>query len=241
MNNRTKIGIGVLVLLLAVGGFLVYGVTKDKNQADVAEQSVGTRATVQQGAGSSHDAATASPSPTSAAPTRTSTKVLPKGCMTTMKEIEPTRFEIPDMKVTSPMIALGEDEEGAAAAPPKSEARTVGWWENGPKVGATQGKTVLTIHTYHQGGALGNQLYDKQNGFKTGDLVRMTDAQGQTQCYELEKETKVWVKDYDPNSDILYAHDGPPRAVIVICWDYNYGTKEWDSRILYYLKPLAMG
>ncbi|MGA4508558.1 class F sortase [Propionibacteriaceae bacterium G1746] len=181
--------------------------------------------------------ATAETSVGSTAPTR----VAANGCMLDLTPIVPTKFSIDRMKVNSPVLSLGEDESGAAAAPPKNASHSVAWWKNGPAIGSSKGHAVLSIHTYQNGQALGNELYDQSAGFKTNDLVRLVDDQGRTQCYTLEKTTKVWVKDYDPNSDVLYKFDGAPRAVIVICWDYNKSSKEWDSRILYYLKPVAQG
>lgn len=178
--------------------------------------------------------------PTSTASSSASSGAVPKGCSPTTQPMnDPKTFQIDDLKVKSPMLSLGLDDSGAAAAPPKNQARTVGWFNEGPKIGADRGNAVLTIHTYRQGGALGNQLYDPENGLKEGALVRITDAGGTQVCYTYERLTKVWVKDYDPNSSVLYDYEGKPQAVIVICWDFNKRTEAWDSRILYYLKPVA--
>ena len=137
------------------------------------------------------------------------------------------------------MLSLGLDESGAAQAPPKNDSQGVAWFDEGPKVGAAKGNAVLSIHTYRNGGALGNALKDDKTGLKPGALVRISDASGTTVCYTLERQTKVWVKDYDPNSTVLYDYEGKPQAVIVICWDFDPATQAWDSRILYYLKPVA--
>lgn len=235
MNNRVKIGVGVLVLLLAIGGFITYQqMTKtNKDQANVPVYSP----SASQAQGTSGKTTT---SAKATASTKPSAAKVPAGCSTTLKEMDdPKKFQIEKMKVNSPMMSLGEDEDGAAAAPPKNEGYSVGWWKNGPKVGSKQGHAVLTIHTYRSGGALGNDLYDQKKGLKPGDVIKMSDDQGNVQCYKMERLLKVYVKDYDPNSDILYKNDGAPQAVIVICWDFNWGTEDWDSRILYYLTPMA--
>ncbi|WP_242681451.1 class F sortase [Tessaracoccus sp. SD287] len=244
MRNRLLAGISILVVLLLLGGFVIWqgrgtteataSPTPQQPESAATETPAvrnATTASATTPAGASSGSGSATPSSPAAA--------VPAGCMPTLTEIEATSFAIDQMKVKAPMISLGEDESGAAAAPPKDASHTVGWWKNGPKVGSRQGHAILTIHTYQNGKALGNELHDQKNGFKDGDLVRMTDARGNTQCYTLERSMKLWVKDYDPNSDVLYNFTGEPRAVIVICWDYDVMGKEWDSRILYYLKPVA--
>ena len=245
MRKRLLVGISILVVLVLIGGFVIWQ-GRGTTEATVAPtpqqpESAATQTPVVQGATTA--AATTPAGASTAASTATTSTApdanVPAGCMPTLTEIEATSFAIDQMSVKAPMISLGEDESGAAAAPPKDASHTVGWWKNGPKVGSRQGHAILTIHTYQNGKALGNELYDQRNGFKDGDLVRMTDKQGNTQCYTLERSTKLWVKDYDPNSDVLYNFVGEPRAVIVICWDYDVVGKEWDSRILYYLKPVA--
>lgn len=237
MRKRLVVGISLLVVLLLVGGIVIWQGTRPDTETATHTPNHPESATTETPV--VKDATTTAPATSSSPAASTAAGNVPAGCMPTLTEIEATSFAIDQMKVKAPMISLGEDESGAAAAPPKDASHTVGWWKNGPKVGSTQGHAILTIHTYQTGKALGNELYDQESGFQEGDLVRMTDAQGNTQCYTLERSMKLWVKDYDPNSDVLYKFDGEPRAVIVICWDYNLLGKEWDSRILYYLKPVA--
>ena len=248
MRKRLAVGLSVLIVLFLIAGFVIWQgrgatdatVSPTPQQPESASAQAPTvRASSKAPTAATTTASAGSSAPSSSAATTSAAGNVPAGCMSNLTEIEATSFAIDQMQVKVPMISLGEDESGAAAAPPKNASHTVGWWKNGPKVGSRQGHAILTIHTYQNGKALGNELYDQTNGFDEGDLVRMTDRQGNTQCYTLERSTKLWVKDYDPNSDVLYNFDGEPRAVIVICWDYNVLGKQWDSRILYYLKPVA--
>lgn len=251
MSKRLVVGISILTVLLLIGGLVIWQGTR-QGETDVAlplpaPESAASATPVVQGvttapASASIPSETAETTSSAASSTVATTAAgnVPAGCMPTLTEIQPTTFAIDQMKVTAPMLALSEDESGAAAAPPKNASHSVGWWKNGPKVGSKQGHAILTIHTYQNGRALGNELYNTSSGLKEGDLIRMTDQQGNTQCYTMERTLKLWVKDYDPLSDVLYKFSGEPRAVIVICWDYNFLGKEWDSRILYYLKPVAL-
>ncbi|MGD8215066.1 class F sortase [Aestuariimicrobium sp. Y1814] len=250
-RKRLMVGAGLLALLLIVGGIVIWQGGREtatpaptsvapSDAANTPEQPRVTNPSTTANSGDPNTSASATATTTgSTGSTSSRAGTVPGECMTTLTEIEATTFAIDQMGVKVPMMSLGEDESGAAAAPPKNASHAVGWWKNGPKVGSRQGHAILTIHTYQNGKALGNELYHSTNGFEVGDLVRMTDKNGNTQCYTLEKSLKVWVKDYDPNSEVLYKFDGEPRAVIVICWDYNLLNKAWDSRILYYLKPVA--
>ena len=164
---------------------------------------------------------------------------VPAGCMKNPKPIVPVKYSIDGMKVSAKVLSRGVDETGAAGAPPKNDPSSMAWFNQGPKIGSDKGNAVLTAHTYHKGGALGNRLYDKNNGIKKGDIIRLTDKAGQTVCYRYDHDTKVMVKDYNPNSNILYDNNGPAQAAIVICWDYVKKTGEFDSRVIFYAYPVA--
>ncbi len=229
-SNKVLLGViaAIVAIALAVGAFFFF---RKDDKADPAPQAPKT-------------GGPASPAPSTQSSAKGEAGGVPAGCSPVQTPMnDPKSFAIDRMKLKGQMLSLGIDSSGAAAAPPLNDLEKaknqVGWFNQGPKLGSAKGNAVLTIHTYSKGVAMGNQLYDKKNGFKVGDLVKITGADGKTLCYTLEKELKVWVKDYDPNSDVLYNHDGKPQAVIVICWDYNKPKKEWDSRILYYLKPVG--
>lgn len=163
-----------------------------------------------------------------------------QGCSTNYKALStPTRFQIPSRGVDAPMLSLGLDSTGAPATPPKNQPNTVGWYDEGPKVSADKGKAVLTAHTYRNGGALGNLLYEPKTGLKPGDIIKISDATGNVQCFEYKNSIKVWVDDYDPNSDILYDWVGKPEVAIVVCWDFDAATEDWGSRIIFYADPLV--
>lgn len=170
-------------------------------------------------------------------PTKSATPV-PPGCLAKGTPIVPTQMTIDRMKVDSPVLSLGYDGSGqAAAAPPKNASHTTGWFNLGPKPGSDQGKVLLTVHTYRKGGALGNQLNAK-DGLKKGDVIKLIDSQGRTVCYSFDHALRVMVKDYDPNSGLIYDNAGKPQVVIVICWDFSWTKETWDSRILFYATPL---
>ncbi|MEL4357296.1 MULTISPECIES: class F sortase [unclassified Luteococcus] len=160
----------------------------------------------------------------------------PAGCSTQMSPMVPTKVTMGQVTSDSPVLSLGLADDGSIATPPFSQPFSVGWFNGGPKPGSGKGKVVLTAHTFHKGGALGNAL---QSGLKQGDIIRLTDASGKTLCYRYTSSTKLMVKDYDPNSTAVYDTGGKPMLAIVICWDWDAARKFWDSRVVYYAEPLA--
>lgn len=150
----------------------------------------------------------------------------------------PVRFEIERFGTDEKVVSLGLDGDGFIAAPPKSEPSTASWWNQGPAAGAKAGKTVLSIHTYRRGGALGNQLFEGgQSQLQPGDRIILRGRQGEVACYDFVEAKKVAVEDYDPDSDTMVDYDGNPLLTMIICWDHRKGTDLWDSRVFFYAQP----
>lgn len=215
------IGVAVVVVLVVLAGVLVW------SQASSGSSSTPSPATTPSLAGGSTGAA---------APA--SSHAVPAGCSTDPSPIVPVSMQIDRMGVHTNVLSLGLDADNAAAAPPKDEPSTAAWYNKGPRPGSARGKVVLTIHTYHRGGALGNALHDPGTGLRKGDIIRLTSASGSTVCYRYDRSLKVAVKDYDPDSTILYDTAGRPMVAIVICWDYDAARADWDSRVIYYASQL---
>ncbi|WP_051232965.1 class F sortase [Acidipropionibacterium thoenii] len=228
------IGLVVAVVLLIVGGVMVW------NQSRNAHTSVGEPSP----APSSAPATTSTPTPSPAGPTPSSASASAgelAGCAAQPRPITPATLRIDQMKVSTHVLSLGLDSSGAAAAPPKNDPSGVAWFNKGPRPGSARGKVVLSTHTYHLGGALGNELYDSSNKLRKGAVIRLADSSGTTVCYRFDRSTKVTVADYDPDSTVLYDDAGAPMLAIVICWDYNKDTSDWASRIIFYGTPVWAG
>ncbi len=150
----------------------------------------------------------------------------------------PDRYSIEALDVDEPVVALNLDATGSIAAPPLDEPRMASWWSGGPEPGSDEGQVVLTIHTYRNGGAVGNELFaDGQPQLSPGDVLRLTGPDGAVQCYGFTDATKIAVADYDPDSDLMVDFDGEPRLAIIICWDFD-GT-DWDSRVFFHFDPIG--
>jgi len=132
---------------------------------------------------------------------------------------------------------------GQIPAPPLNDRRSAAWWSGGPKPGSDHGKIVLTIHTYRPSlrPALGNELFQGgQSALQPGDILKVHGSDGEIVCYEFTKASRVMVSDYDPDSTLMLDPSGPSSAVIVICWDFNKSSKDWDSRVFFQFKQLKL-
>lgn len=161
-------------------------------------------------------------------------------CTTTTQGFEPVRYTIEgSMTVDEKVLSLGTDEKGNIAAPPPAQKRTASWWNEGPKPG-TPGKAILSIHTYHNGGALGNELFDGgKSQLKDGDIIKLYGGQGEVACYKYTEAKRIMVSDYDENSDVMIDFEGDPELAMIICWDYDKNVDKkkadpWKSRVFFY-------
>lgn len=165
---------------------------------------------------------------------------VPAECQEMGEGFVPERYTMTNPQVDADVISLGLDADGAIAAPPKNQPKTASWWNQGPLAGSEQGKVVLSIHTYRNGGAVGNEMYaNGSNQLQAGDLITLYGTDGEVACYEFVEAKKVWVEDYDPDSDVMVDFEGDPLLTIIICWDHVAGTDDWDSRIFFYAKPVV--
>lgn len=232
-NRAVQVALGVIIVALIVVGAVLTLRPQDASEVAATPTTVASQ-------GAAPDTVTSSPevsdSPTSAS------------CTNFTGDMEdPTRFVVERMGVDSPMMVVGKDSDGNPGAPPPSEAYTTAWYNGSPAPGTTQGNVILTIHTYSRGQALGNELYGKNGlkdgtgGLQDGDLIKVSDDQGNQVCYRYSRSAKVWVDTYDPTSGVFHNPDGPPQLAIMICWDYVQSTNDWDSRIIFYAGLIPEG
>lgn len=225
MSKRTRVLVivaSVVAIVLVVAGGLYFARPGDAPQA-----------------GSTPGTTPSSTPATSGEPTSSPSQDLE--CTTAESGFVPVRYTFEGaMTVDEPVLALGEDADGNIAAPPPAEKRTAAWWENGP-LAAGEGKTILSIHTYRNGGALGNEMYEGgESQLQAGDLIKLYSSDGDVACYEFTEAKRIMVEDYDPASDAMIDFDGESEVAIIICWDFNADANEdagedpWESRVFFY-------
>lgn len=150
----------------------------------------------------------------------------------------PTQMKVESMAVESPMVVVDQDEDGNPGAPDPDDGFTTAWYQRSAAPGQTKGNVILTIHTYSKGTALGNELLDFRHGLEEGDVLKITDVDGNQVCYQYTGQRKVWVNEYDPDSGIFHNLDGPPQLAIMVCDDWDKASQVWKSRVIFYAKKV---
>lgn len=218
-----RIAIALVLMALGVGLVLQYNFPEQTNKLTKSVESVKESIlSLPRQADEDTTDAEQRPEPTA----------VPLGCPSDPQPLtNPVSMTLISQQLELPMISLGLDAEGAPAAPPGNEGYTVAWYNGGPLIGSDHGRAVLTSHTFHRGGALGNDL---NNGLvKVGDLIKFTDAYGNTACYRYSGSLRILVADYDPESDVLYDFSGAPQLALVVCSDYT-SSGEALGRVIHY-------
>lgn len=242
-NRVVQVAIAVAAVVIVVVGLLaILSPDGPTSSVDVAQATPAVTAPPEPtpGAQSQEPPATPSePAPTPAGETCTNF---------TGRMESPTKFVVERMGVESPMMVVGNDASGNPGAPPPNAPYTTAWYNGSPPPATDKGNVILTIHTYSKGQALGNDLYGAKGlneptagaGLQEGDVIKVSDAEGHQVCYRYSNNTKVWVKTYDPNSNVFHNPEGPPQLAIMVCWDYK-GPDVWDSRIIFYAPLIPEG
>lgn len=241
-NRVVQVALAVVAVVIVVVALVVVLSPDDKGTVAVTEATPAVTASAEP-----------TPAAQSAEPPTTPSEPAPtpagETCTNFTGPMEsPTKFVVERMGVESPMMVVGNDSNGNPGAPPPNAPYTTAWYNGSPAAGTDKGNVILTIHTYSKGQALGNDLYGAKGlneptpgaGLQEGDVIKISDAEGRQVCYRYSNNTKIWVKTYDPNSNVFHNPDGPPQLAIMVCWDYK-GPDAWDSRILFYAPLIPEG
>lgn len=241
-KNRIVVVVAIAVALLLFVGAVVWwprdSHTAEPTPSPTPSISVSTSPTPSP---SPSPSPTPSPSP-SPSPTLSKTRPGSEQCANPVEAFKPSAFTIERVGAHEQVIPKAT-KGGQIPAPPLNDRRSAAWWSGGPKPGSDHGKIVLTIHTYRPGlsPALGNELFQSgQSALQPGDILKVHGSNGEIVCYEFTDASRVMVRDYDPDSTLMLDPSGPSSAVIVICWDFNKSSKDWDSRVFFQFKQLTV-
>lgn len=153
------------------------------------------------------------------------------------KPVVPVRMIFEPQGWSIPVISLGLDPNtGAAKTPPGDQPNMAGWYNQGMHPGDATGHAVFTIHTYRNGGAMGNNLQDPEKGLKKGDTIKIVGLDGSVLCYQYTHSIKIRPEDYkyNPDDDILYDTKNKHELAIVVCTNYNWDKHVHEERIIFY-------
>ena len=221
--------LGLLAVILVVAAAVVWQVGRQQpsSSVTVVAPPASTSAPVRPPSPSG----TGIPRPTTA--TAGGRSASPGPCATAGAFV-PTRFSVARLDVAVPVVPVDEQSSKGTMAPPIDRPWEVAWIDTTNKPGSrSPGVINLTAHTYHAGGAIGNSLY-RTDPLRPGDLIVLSDGAGRSACYRYTRQVKFAASTYSSNSTVFYDQQSAPQLRLMICWDYNRGTKDWDSRVVFY-------
>jgi sortase A len=117
----------------------------------------------------------------------------------------PTRLTIPSINLNDAIIPVGLTDAGAMAVPSGSTSN-VGWYEDGVIPGDA-GSAVLDAHVF--------AAFSKLNQVKAGDSIYVTDAQGDTLRFVVNKVETYALADI--TSQMLFAPTNDRDLNLITC------------------------
>lgn len=125
----------------------------------------------------------------------------------------PMRIRVPRLGVDSAVVPIS----GATGVlEPPSDARELGWWQEGAVPGSALGTTVMTGHTLHLGGG----ALDKLKTLRPGDRITVTTTRG-TVRYEVRASWALSKPDLAQRAESLFDQGREGRLVLVTCYDWT--------------------
>src|SRR5438067_2458109 len=121
----------------------------------------------------------------------------------------PVQIDIPRIGTHAAVVPLGEDEDGAMAAP--EDPDTVGWYELGMGLG-TPGNALLDGHV-DWGGRL--RVFGLLRQLAPGDTIQITDSAGNALAYSV-----AWTRLYDADTapvNEIFAQTGDEEITLITC------------------------
>jgi sortase A len=121
----------------------------------------------------------------------------------------PVHIDIPSIGTHAQIVPLGEDDDGAMAAP--SDPDTVGWYQLGVGIG-TPGNALLDGHV-DWGGRL--RVFGLLRRLQTGDTFSITDADGDVLRYSV-----TWTRIYEADTaplDEIFQQTSDEEVTLITC------------------------
>lgn len=161
------------------------------------------------------------PSPT-ARPSSTPDRTQPRAA-TPIRPAKPIEFRSDRLGIDAPVVPVRAD--GGVLLPP-DDPQQLGWWSDGRKPGAGNGRVLITGHTVSTGGG----AFDHLDRLRRGDVVDVRTRSGERD-YRVSSVTYLTLDQFAARSQRLLRHDGPERLVLVTCDDWD-GTTYRGSTVV---------
>ncbi|AWL41321.1 MULTISPECIES: class F sortase [unclassified Streptomyces] len=123
----------------------------------------------------------------------------------------PVKVAVPAIFIEAPVTGLGLDTKGRLGAPPLSEPKLVGWYQDGP----SPGEAGTSLIVGHRDTETGPAIFLNLNALRHGDTVKVTRADKKTAVFTVD-EVKTYTKDKFPDEKV-YGPTGRPELRLMTC------------------------
>lgn len=123
----------------------------------------------------------------------------------------PVSLVVPSIKVTAPVMPVGQAKDGSIDVPPLSKHNETGWYDRGPTPGEP-GRAIIVGHVDTKSGP--SVFYDLGK-LKPGDRIEVTRADKRVVIFKVDT-----VEHFDKANlpaDRVYGDDGPPGLRLITC------------------------
>ncbi|MEQ6903034.1 class F sortase [Nocardioides sp. YIM 152588] len=144
----------------------------------------------------------------------------------------PETVRIPGVTDGAVVDPAPRDALGVIGVPPLTAGAQLdfAWDAEGARPGSRRGNVTLTAHTLPQGTGMGNHLLAS---YGVGDLVVLEGPDDRISCYRTSDEIEVTPEDPDALVRV-YAADGPPQVVVIVCSGVRLGPGDWTHRTVWF-------
>lgn len=177
--------------------------------------------------------ADASPEGASAGEARTgsaSAATLPQPRRLPREPGSPRRLRVPDLGIDAPVVPVGT--RGDTLVPP-TDPQQIGWWGDGAKAGAANGRALLAGHTVSTGGG----ALDDLESLRRGARVVVSGERGRVR-YAVVSVRILGKGRLARQSERLFRQEGPDRLVLLTCEDWD--GEQYLSNVVVVARPVGV-
>ena len=144
---------------------------------------------------------------------------------------DPASVSIPAIGVSSHLLHLGLDDQGALAVPQGDDYDSAAWYDGSPRPGQTGPAVILG----HVSGAAGPSVFFDLARLQVGDTVEVSRADGTTATFEIY-DLQQYPKDTFPTTQVYGNTTGPELRVITCGGTFSDTTGHYDDNIIVYAR-----
>ncbi|WP_298746501.1 class F sortase [uncultured Serinicoccus sp.] len=146
---------------------------------------------------------------------------------------QPTSVSIPAIGVTSDLLHLGLDDQGALAVPEGQDYDSAAWYDGSPRPGQDGPAVILG----HVSGAAGPSVFFDLARLQVGDTVEVSRADGTTATFEIY-DLRQFPKDTFPTAQVYGNTTGPELRVITCGGTFSDTTGHFDDNIIVFAREV---